>query len=183
MGGLIADKVNELYPDQSRINSSDVRGIGVFGNHSTTQVPHIDSATVHVDGVWRRVRDVIGDSHWLDVELPGKLQNRGAEIMKYLEASSAMSAARAITRHLYDWLGPVSSSVEAEHATFSMGVTSDGNPYDIPEGLVFSFPCRRRADGVPGSYEIVSGMELSAYHREALAVTTEELLRERRLAA
>jgi malate dehydrogenase len=181
LSGLIANKVNDMYPDQPRINSADVRGIAVFGNHSTTQVPHVDSATVRVGGVWRGVRDVITDSTWLDAELPVRLQNRGAEIMKYLEASSAMSAARAITRHLHDWLGPVSAS--SEGGTFSMGVTSDGNPYGMPEGLVFSFPCRRAANSAPGSYEIVSGLEMSAAHRDALVKTVEELVGERTLAA
>ena len=60
-------------------------------------------------------------------------------------ASSAMSAASAIVKHLADWLGP-----DPTPNFFSMGVPSDGNPYGVPDGLFYSFPCRRLQE--PGDY-------------------------------
>ena len=43
-------------------------------------------------------------------------------------------------------------------------------------GLVFSFPCR--SDG-RGNYQIVEGLDLSAYARQKLEVTANELIGER----
>ena len=56
-----------------------------------------------------------------------------------------MSAAVAVSKHMRDWLGTHPSSPPDE--VFSMGVLSDGNPYGVPPGLVYSFPCVRGADG------------------------------------
>jgi len=50
--------------------------------------------------------------------------------------SSAGSAANAACDHMRDWwVGTPEGSYS------SMAVFSDGNPYGIPDGLVFSFPC------------------------------------------
>ena len=46
----------------------------------------------------------------------------------------ALSAAAAICDHMRDWLLGT-----AEGEWTSMGVVSDGS-YDVPEGLIFSFP-------------------------------------------
>jgi malate/lactate dehydrogenase len=45
-----------------------------------------------------------------------------------------MSAAKAIGDHLHDWI------VGSEGRWVSMAVTSDGNKYGVPEGLIYSFP-------------------------------------------
>ena len=62
---------------------------------------------------------------------------------------------------------------------FSAAVPSDGS-YDIPKGLMFSFPLR--ADG-KGGYEIVQGVELSDYAKSKIKVTTDELMKEREVVA
>lgn len=43
---------------------------------------------------------------------------------------------------------------------FSSGVISDGNPYGIPEGLVFSMPCRSNGDG---TWEFVEGIKMNEW--------------------
>ena len=48
------------------------------------------------------------------------VQNRGAEVMKAQNASSALSAANAIGKHLTDWICP--SLSESHNNVFSMGV-------------------------------------------------------------
>ena len=65
------------------------------------------------------------------------IQERGAAVIAARKLSSAMSAAHAIAAHLKDWLMPADSD-SADYV--SMAVISDGNPYGIPPGLVFSFP-------------------------------------------
>ena len=54
--------------------------------------------------------------------------------------------------------------------------TRDGRAYDIPKGLIYSFPLR--ADG-KGSYEIVPNVELSSFAKQKIAESTKELLSER----
>jgi malate/lactate dehydrogenase len=207
--GMVVNKLNSLPARAGTVtNPSHVRDVIVFGNHSTTQVPYVDKATVSTDGThWHTVRSLI-ESEWVDGVLPGLIQNRGAEIIHHLEASSAMSAARAIIRHLHDWIGPVSASVhrtgehgEVESPIFSMGVWSPaGNSYDVPEGIVFSFPCRRvvgshlhRHDTHSHShhrnevhphqdYEIVSGLPLTDQQKIAIGLSVDELLMEKSMA-
>jgi malate dehydrogenase len=206
--GMVVNKLNSLLPNGNggvMTNPSHVRNVVIFGNHSTTQVPYVDAASVLVGNQWQSVRSLI-DSKWIDEELPGMIQNRGAEIIHHLEASSAMSAARAIIRHLHDWIGPPPPHRTGEHGEddspiFSMGVFSPpGNPYDIPEGIVFSFPCRRVLGSHPHrhdthshshhrgevhpqqDYEIVSGLQLSDAQKTAIGVTIDELLMEKTMA-
>jgi malate/lactate dehydrogenase len=113
------------------------------------------------------------------------VQNRGAEILGSLKASSALSCAGAIEKHLKDWLGlnfTSSSSVGDDNDNlnyFSMGIISDNNPYGIPPGLVFSFPCKRN---INGSIEIVGGLPINSELRELLETTTKELEEERGVA-
>ena len=89
--------------------------------------------------------------------------------------SSAASAANAA-------IGAMRSVVIPTHQGhwFSMGVTAKGNPYGIAENLVFSFPCTSRGKG---DCEIVSGLQLTPFLKEKLAITQKELLEERDLVA
>ncbi len=42
-----------------------------------------------------------------------------------------------------------------------MGVSSNGNPYGIPEGLVFSFPCTVK----DGKQTIVPGLDVKSEYK------------------
>jgi malate dehydrogenase len=55
-----------------------------------------------------------------------------------------------------------------------MGVPSDGS-YDVPEGLVSSFPCICR----DGRWEIVQGLEIDEASRGRIDASVAELARER----
>ena len=106
-----------------------------------------------------------------------------------------MSCARAIDKHLTDWLRLPSynaSPVEEASEIFSMGILSDGNTYGIPAGLVFSFPCRHSllststAPEVGGEevvIEVVEGLVIDAYTQSLLDITVKELQEEREAAA
>ena len=48
-----------------------------------------------------------------------------------------------------------------------MGVNSDGNPYGIPEGLIYSFPVRLQNK----SWTIVPGLSISDFAREKMDIT------------
>jgi malate dehydrogenase len=175
--GMLAAEINTKSVGEF-IHPGKIRGVAVFGNHSNTQVPHIAGGEVNVGGEWKPIVDYI-DAEWADNVLPSRLQNRGADIIKHLQASSGQSAARAISRHLQDWLGPVTTPGHI----FSMGVISTGNLYDgIPEGLMFSFPCTRAVGSAPGDYSIVyDGFSVlnNPLHIAAIKATVDELNEEK----
>lgn len=169
--GLSTEKVN-MYLNgtgwQDKIVPSAVRNIAIFGNHSNTQVPYIDSGTFTVDNETRPLTFPFTEEA-KDV-LTARVQRRGAEILEYLGASSAMSCASAISKHLKDWLGP-----EIPTDMFSMGILSNGNPYNIPNDLVFSFPVVRTPDGVSGAVTIVPNLPISPKIRNMLDISSREL--------
>lgn len=147
------------------------RDLVIWGNHSQTQVPYLLAATVDIDGTAVQVQN-LDDSAEFTTAVTPQVQKRGAEIIKYQGASSAMSAAAAIAKHLQDWVGAGSPSNEM----FSMGILSNGNPYGIPPGLVYSFPCRRNA---AGDIEIVPDLPITSEVKAMLDKSTEELMAEK----
>ena len=88
--------------------------------------------------------------------------------------SSAASAANAACDHVHDlWFGTVGNKWA------SMAVISDGNQYGIPEGIMYSFPCRIAPNG---NWEIVNGLPINDFSREKMDKTAKELLEERKMA-
>jgi len=82
------------------------------------------------------------------------------------KTSSAFSAAQAARDHLRDWyLGT------PEGHYVSMGVVTDGKHYDIPEGLVYSFPVKTKNF----EYEIISGLKIDDFSKGKMKTTLEEL--------
>jgi malate dehydrogenase len=143
----------------------DVKNVFVWGNHSPTMVPDIDTATIG----GRQVSEAL-DATWLAEEFDGTVRTRGKAIIAARGKSSAASAANAAIDHIHDWF------LGTGHNDYvSMAVPSDGS-YGIPEGLIFSFPCRITG---PWQYEIVQGIEVSDSTRERMAKTIEELEGER----
>lgn len=143
-----------------------VRNLAIWGNHSPTMFPNWFDATI--DGV--PVAQRVNDDAWLKGAFMERVQKRGAEIIGARGKSSAASAASAAVDHVYSW---ATGNMPGEYV--SMAVPSDGS-YGIPEGLIFSFPVRITA---PWKYEIVQGVELNDFQREAIKVTTDELVAER----
>ncbi|MFL5735002.1 MAG: malate dehydrogenase, partial [Chloroflexia bacterium] len=157
--------------DQLAIKSgklvTDVTRMTIWGNHSATQYPDFENA--RIDG--RPAGGVIDDRNWLENQFVETIQKRGAAILAARGKSSAASAANAILDH-------VRSAVNKTNGDdwFSAAILSDGNPYGVPDGLVFSFPVR--SDG-KGNYKTVEGLDLSAYAEQKLEITTNELIGER----
>src|SRR5687768_13757712 len=146
---------------------ADVTRVTIWGNHSSTQYPDFENA--QIDG--KPATKLISDRDWLENAFVETIQKRGAAILAARGKSSAASAANAVLDH-------VRSAINKTEGNnwFSSAISSDGNPYDIPEGLIFGFPCR--SDG-KGNYEIVKGLELSDFARKKLEITTSELIAER----
>jgi len=145
---------------------SSVSHLAIWGNHSPTMYPDYENASIG----GKPVTSVIHDTEWLDGAFLKTVQQRGAEVIKARGKSSAASAAFAAIDHMRDWFRPT----PAGHFV-SMAVASDGS-YGIPEGLIYSFPCRVDAHG---HYEIVQGVELSDKARTKAMASAKELVEER----
>jgi malate dehydrogenase len=141
-----------------------VKKVIIWGNHSATQYPDLNHATV--DG--KPAVALVGESWFKQTFIP-TVQQRGAAVIKARGSSSAASAASAAIDHMHDW---VLGSRDADWV--SMAVPSDGS-YDIPEGVIYSYPVTCKA----GSYSIVKGLQVDAFSREKMQLTDRELREER----
>ena len=144
---------------------ADIRKVSIWGNHSATQYPDVFHA--EIDG--RPAVDVIDDQAWIENEFIPTVAKRGSAIIEARGASSAASAASATIDAAHDWLlgSPSDDWV-------SMAVASDGS-YDIPEGLVYSFPVTTSN----GDWSIVQGLEINEFSRGKMDATAAELIEER----
>lgn len=152
---------------------SQLRDVTIWGNHSATQYPDIDHATL----AGRPVRDALaerlgGDEAvraWLDDEFIPRVAGRGAEIIAVRGSSSAASAANAAIAHVRDLVAGTGDGGWTSAALVSRG------EYGVPEGLVCSFPVTSTGDG----YRIVDGLALDARGRARLDASVAELAAER----
>jgi len=143
---------------------SDIRGMTIWGNHSATQYPAINHATVS----GKPAADLV-DSAWVEDEFIPVVQQRGAAIIKARGASSAASAASAAIDHMHDWvLGTPGDE------WVSMAIPADGS-YGIQPGVIYSCPVRCSG----GNYEIVQGLEIDDFSRARMDATEAELREER----
>lgn len=164
---LDENRARSQLAQQAGVEVTEVRNLGVWGNHSPTMFPNFEEATIQ----GRPVTDVL-NREWLEGDFLATVQQRGKAIIDARGQSSAASAANALIDHVRAWVGGVPTG-DGEVA--SMAVPSDGS-YGVPEGLVCGFPCT--TDG-RGGYEIVQGIELSEYAQEKLEATVAELEEER----
>lgn len=146
----------------------DVKNVIIWGNHSSTQYPDVNHATIE----GKTAREVIGDDAYLDGEFVDAVRRRGAEIIEARQLSSALSAASSVCDHVYDWLN---GTKEGEWT--SMGVVSDGS-YGVPEGLVYSFPVTCTG----GKWQIVQGLTIDERSRKLMDESATELTEEFELA-
>lgn len=145
-------------------DSTNIRKMTIWGNHSSTQYPDISqclidgqSASGSVDQAWYR-----------DTFIP-TVQKRGAAIIEARGASSAASAANAAIDHIRDW---VLGTPDGDWV--SMAIPSDGS-YGIEPGLIYSYPvtCRN------GTYSIVPNLPIDDFSRQRMDITMAELQEER----
>ena len=143
---------------------NDIQRMTIWGNHSATQYPDVNHATV--DGT--AANDLV-DQQWLADEFIPVVQQRGAAIIAARGASSAASAASAAIDHMRDWaLGTTGDN------WVSMAIPADGS-YGIEPGIIYSYPVRCS----DGKYEIVQDLSVSEFSRERMDATETELREER----
>ena len=143
---------------------NDIQRMTIWGNHSATQYPDVNHATV--DGT--AANDLV-DQQWLADKFIPVVQQRGAAIIAARGASSAASAASAAIDHMRDWaLGTTGDN------WVSMAIPADGS-YGIEPGIIYSYPVRCS----DGKYEIVQDLSVSEFSRERMDATETELREER----
>ena len=150
----------------------DIRGLTIWGNHSATQFPDIEHATVAGDSVpallAARLGGRDGVRQWLADDFIPRVAKRGAEIIEVRGSSSVASAASATIDHVRDWVGGTPDGWT------SAAIVSDGS-YGVPEGLISSFPVVSHG----GAWQIVPGLSVDEFARGRIATTVAELEDER----
>ncbi|KXZ49560.1 hypothetical protein GPECTOR_20g415 [Gonium pectorale] len=155
----LALKSGKFYTSVSRM--------AIWGNHSTTQVP--DYINARIGGV--PATDLIRDMKYFREEFTPKVALRGGALIKKWGRSSAASTAVSVADAIRSLVVPT-----APGDCFSTGVISDGNPYGVREGLIFSFPCRSKGDG---DYEICDDFLVDEWLRAKIRASEDELQKEK----
>lgn len=169
MTRLDQNRARSMLSRKAKVNLSAVTNVTVWGNHSSTQVPDFFNAKIQ----GRPALEVIGDRNWCEEEFVPLIQKRGAAVIAARGKSSAASAASAVIDSIRSLTMPTPAG-----EWFSVSLYSDGNPYEVAEGLFFSFPCRLNSSG---KVEIVKGVPWDPFLKEKIAATEKELLEEKSL--
>lgn len=141
---------------------TEIKDLAIWGNHDDSMYPDLFNTLVGGTSAAEQV-----DQSWIAEEYIPTVATRGGAIIKARGASSAASAANATVDHMHDWLNGTAERV-------SMSVPTDGS-YDVPEGIVSSFPCTV----TDGDYSIVQGIELNDFSRERIMASAQRLQDER----
>lgn len=142
---------------------ADVKRMTIWGNHSSTQVPDLNHATVA-----GRPATQLVEAGWEAGFFIPTVQKRGAAIIDARGASSAASAANAAIDHMHDWVLGTSAG-----DWVSMGIP--GGAYGVGEGLIYSYP----VTVADGRVTVVEGLEIGAAVRQRMEATEAELREER----
>ena len=149
------------------VDTTAVDRVAIWGNHSATQYPDFTNARIN----GKPATEAITDRAWLEGDFLKTVQQRGAAIIKARGASSAASAANAAVDSVVSVTTPTASD-----NWHSVAVASDGS-YDIPAGLICSFPVR--CDG--SKVEIVQGVSLDEFSRQKVDASVAELQEEKEM--
>jgi len=152
-----------LMAERAGVPASKVLDVFIWGNHSNTMYPDPRFGTV--DG--RSATDLF-DSDWLQGSFLDTVATRGKAVIMARGASSAASAASAAVDHMRDWWQGSNGRI------VSVALPSEGW-YGVPEGLVFSFPCRCEE----GEVIVVDDLPVDAFAQAKIDENVAALLGER----
>lgn len=142
--GLLAKKLE--------VNSAGIKDVVIWGDPGFNQIPDATRSRVdgydgaiwgpHVPGFTRSVPEMVHDNKWLGGEFIQSLTTNDESV------KSAMLMSAAVLTQLRDWWNGTTTS-----DIWSLGVISEGW-YNVPEGIVFSFPVKFS----DGQWTIVEGL-------------------------
>lgn len=164
MTRLDENRARSQMASKAGVTPDQIDQMTIWGNHSGTMFPDYHHAQIG----GKLATDVIAAPWWEEHFMP-TVKKRGSAIIAARGASSAASAASSAIDHMSTlWHGT------AEGECHSMAVISDGS-YGVPEGLIYSFPCKT-ADG---NWEIIQGIQHSEASQAKMKATADELSAER----
>lgn len=166
---LDQNRAVSLLAHKAKVPVTAITHMAVWGNHSSTQVPDFYNARI----AGKPVLEVIKDRKWLEDDFVPQVQKRGAVVIAARGKSSAASAAHAALEAMKSLYKPTPAG-----DWFSMSLLSDGNPYGIQKGLIFSFPCKSSGKG---KIEIVKDVPWDDFLKQKIALTEKELIEEREM--
>ncbi len=169
MTRLDQNRAVSMLAHKAKVPVAAVTHMAIWGNHSSTQVPDFLNALIF----GKPVLDTIKDRKWLEEDFISAIQKRGAVVIAARGKSSAASAANAALDGMKSLIDPTPSG-----EWFSMSLRSDGNPYGVQKGLIFSFPCRSFGNG---KIEIVKNVPWDDFLKKKIALTEKELVEEREM--
>ena len=149
--------------EQVGVPASEVSDVFIWGNHSNTMYPDPRFGKVNN----KPVTDLL-ESNWLQGKFLDTVATRGKAIIVARGASSAASAASAAVDHMRDWWQGSDGRI------VSMALPSEGW-YDVPEGLVFSFPCRCEN----GEIIVVEDLAIDEFAQKKINENVQALIEER----
>jgi malate dehydrogenase len=145
------------------VPAAEVRDVFIWGNHANTMYPDPRFGTVG-----GRSAVEVFDQDWLQGQFLATVSTRGKAIIVARGASSAASAANAAVDHMRDWWQGSGGRI------VSVALPSEGW-YGVPEGLVFSFPCR--CEG--GEIQVVDDLPVDAFAQAKIDENVAALQEER----
>ena len=164
---------------------SHIKNLIIWGNHSTTMVPDYENAQLTNPTIYKKqwphvkiaieksqpqtITTALNDNQWLSSTFISEVQHRGMKIIQARGKSSAASAASACIDTIKNLINPSTTP-------FSAGIFSNDNPYNIDNGLVFSFPLTIDADG---EVQIAPNFSHSPEMRKLIEISMQELIAEK----
>ncbi len=164
---LDQNRAQSQLAKKAGVETTDVKDIFIYGNHSPTMFPAFAHATIS----GKLATDVIADASWLQGPFCETVGKRGAAIIAARGASSAASAASSLVDHVHDLVTP--------GAIHSIAVKS-GGAYGFDPEVWAGLPVRTTT---PGSYEVIEGYAMDDFAKSKIATTNKELTDERAMVA
>lgn len=164
MTALDENRARAVLASKADVPVEDVKNMIIWGNHSSTMYPDFENATIGKTPVTEKIQD----REWLQTKFIKKVQQRGAEVISVRGKSSAASAGSACIDHI--------KRLNTPGTVFSCAVLSGKNPYEIPEGVVYSFPIRAKENA---DYEIVENFKVSDFAKDKIKRSADELMHEK----
>jgi malate dehydrogenase len=144
---LDQNRAQSQLAKKAGVDLTKVSDIFIYGNHSPSMFPAY--AHAKIDG--KPATTVITDTAWLQSTFLDTVGKRGAAIIAARGASSAASAANALTDHVRSLVTP--------GAIHSIAVKSNG-AYGFDANVWAGLPVRTTT---PGSYEVIQGYAMDDF--------------------
>jgi len=148
------------------VSTTAIENMVIWGNHSKTQVPDINNATINGSPATEN-KELTAE--YLTKEFIPTVQSRGKAIIDARGFSSALSAANATKDCLRDWVRGT-----PEGQTVAMSVFSEG-AYDIAKGIFYSVPCTTK----DGEFTVVTDYKVTEDIKALMKESEKELLEEK----